>query len=66
MNRTITGDFKSVDAMTNAMDDLLASGFDREKVYMDEEHLQLKVIIPAEVEREVNEILQRHRPTKLH
>lgn len=66
MTKTVTGDFATEDAMKNAMDDLVSTGIPREKVFMDTEHMQLKVIIPAATESEVNEILKRHQPTRLH
>ena len=64
--RTMTGDFDSVDKMKNALDDLVATGIDREKVFMDKSQMQLKVMVPEEIEREITEILQRHNPTFLH
>ena len=66
MTKTVTGDFGSKAAMANAMDDLLSSGYPREKVFMDTEHMQLKVITADVTEREVHEILMRHKPTNVH
>lgn len=66
MTKTVTGDFATEDAMKNAMDDLVSTGIPREKVFLDTERMQLKVIIPAATEPEVNEILKRHEPTRLH
>lgn len=66
MNRTMTGDFDSVGKMKNAMEDLLAAGIDREKLYMDEINMQLKVMVPEDIAREITEILQRHNPSTLH
>lgn len=66
MTKTVTGDFATEDAMKNAMDDLVSTGIPREKVFMDTENMQLKVIIPAATEPEVIEILKRHEPTRLH
>ncbi|WP_440997184.1 hypothetical protein [Arhodomonas sp. SL1] len=64
--KVITGDFETEEQMTNARDDLISTGIDAEKVTVDREHMQLKVVIPADIEREINEILQRHDPLKLH
>ncbi len=66
MTKTVTGDFATEDAMKNAMDDLVSTGIPREKVFLDTERMQLKVIIPAATEPEVNEILKRHQPTRVH
>lgn len=66
MSKTITGDFRTEDAMRNAMDDLLSVGIPREQVFMDTAQMTLKVITPEATAREVNEILTRHQPTKLH
>ena len=66
MTKTVTGDFASEGAMKNAMDDLVSTGIPRESVFMDTSLMQLKVIIPAATEPEVNEILKRHKPTKVH
>ncbi|MBT0961046.1 hypothetical protein [Denitromonas iodatirespirans] len=66
MRKTITGDFRTEDAMRNAMDDLLSVGIPREQLFMDTAQISLKVITPEATEREVNEILTRHQPIKLH
>lgn len=64
--KVMNGDFESVEQMTNARDDLLSTGIDNEKVTVDHEQIQLKVVIPDDIEREVTEILQRHNPKQLH
>lgn len=66
MTRTVTGDFGSEDAMKNAMDDLISNGIPREEVFMDNEHMQLKVMVPDAIEASVAEILRRHHASKLH
>ena len=65
MTTTVTGEFQDVDAARNAMDDLISAGFDREKVYLEEEGPRLKVLIPATAEGEVREILNRHGPREV-
>lgn len=62
MNMTITGNFNSKDQVRNAREDLVASGIPQEQMFTDEEHYQLKVMAPAEVEPEILEILNRHAP----
>lgn len=66
MTVTVTGVYKSVDAVRNVLDDLVSTGIDREKVYADEDNKQVKVMIPNSAVNEIKEILNRHLPTELH
>lgn len=66
MTRTVTGDFGSEDAMRNAMDDLISNGIPREELFMDSEHMQLKVMVPDAMKGGVGEILERHHAKNLH
>jgi hypothetical protein len=66
MTTTITGVYKSMETIYNAVDDLLATGIDREKIFADEEHCELKVMVPSVIRPEITEILQRHNPTEMH
>ena len=66
MTRTLTADYASRDAARNAVDELLSDGIDREKIYLDEETNQVKVMTPDATAREITEILNRHKPTQLH
>ena len=66
MTKTITGIYDSPAKVMNAMDDLLATGIDREKVYVDEENeTQIKVMVPEAIDREITEILERHNPKEI-
>lgn len=66
MSITLTGIFSSKDTVTNAVEDLLASGIDREKVFVDKQHdTQVKVTIPNSIDREITEILRRHHPKEI-
>lgn len=65
MTTTITGAFTSMDTIHNTMEDLLANGIDREKMFADSEHTELKVMIPDDIENEVLEIIQRHKPVEM-
>ncbi len=65
MTKTITGVFDSADKVANAMDDLVSSGIDREKVFADKEKNQVKVMIPDTIEREIIEFLNRHNPAEV-
>lgn len=66
MTTTITGVYQSLETVDNTLDDLLAIGIDREKIFADEEHCELKVVVPSEICPEITEILQRHNPTNIH
>jgi hypothetical protein len=65
MSKTVTGVFDSIDKARNAKDDLVSTGIPREKVYLDNETNQVKVITPAETEAEILEVLNRHEPTQV-
>jgi len=65
MAKTVTGVYDSTDTVHNAVDDLISTGFDREKVFANEENKEVKVMIPDAAEREVKEILNRHRPIEV-
>jgi hypothetical protein len=65
MPKTVTGKFGSADAARNAHEDLIDSGFPSEKVYLDREAGEVKVIATADTEREVREILGRHQPADI-
>lgn len=61
MNKTINGSYDEHDQAKNTWDDLIATGIPRDNIYIDEDNKQVKVIVPAETEREVREIFERHR-----
>ncbi len=65
MTKTITGSYDASLKIKNAQEDLIASGIDREKIFRDDDSGQLKVIVPADIEPEIVEILKRHEPTSV-
>lgn len=65
MTKTITGSYDASLKIKNAQEDLIASGIDREKIFRDDDSGQLKVIVPADIEPEIVEILKRHKPTSV-
>ncbi|MHB1188897.1 hypothetical protein [Thiobacillus sp.] len=65
MTATVTGIYDSTDQIRNAEDDLLASGIPSEKIFVDEQARQIKVIIPETTKPEIVEILNRHKPVRL-
>ncbi|MCW8889161.1 MAG: hypothetical protein OQL20_00705 [Sedimenticola sp.] len=62
MTTTITGAFTSMDTIRNTMDELIANGIDREKIFADAENNELKVMVPDDIEFEVTKIIKRHHP----
>ena len=65
MTETINATYSSVDKAKNAVDDLVSTGIDREKVFLDEDAVQVKVITANVVEPEITEILKRHDPSEV-
>ena len=60
MNKTINGRYDDPDQATNTLDDLVGTGIPRDKVYIDEANRTIKVMVPDEVEAEIQEIFSRH------
>ena len=65
MTQTVTAAYESELKARNAFDELVSDGFPRESLFLDEQAWELKVIIGDSAQREVEEILNRHEPTKL-
>lgn len=63
MNKTLNGHYEDIDQARNTEEDLLATGLPRESVYLDKDNQVIRVMIPAEEEREIREIFDRHRVT---
>ncbi len=57
MSKTVNGAYRDHDQAKNTWDDLIATGIPRDNIYIDEDAKLVKVIVPAETEREVREIL---------
>lgn len=64
MNTTVTMSYRSIDALKNAVDDLLGAGIPQEQFHVIKEDLELKVITPQVTEPEIRELLGRHDPIK--
>ena len=62
MTETVTKTYRTVDALKNVKDDLVSTGFEQERIFVDKANKQVKVIIPNVNEPEVLEILNRHDP----
>ncbi len=63
MVRIITATYASADTLKNTMDDLVNVGLPAEKLFVNREGLQLKIISGPEIEREILEVVNRHHPT---
>lgn len=63
MAKALTGTFDSVDKARNASDDLINIGLEQEKVFLDRDHMLVKVIVPNSIEREIREVFDRHDPS---
>ncbi|MCH4564541.1 MULTISPECIES: hypothetical protein [Halomonas] len=65
MTQTVTAAYGSSMKATNAYDELVSEGFPREKLFLDKETNQVKVIIPDASKPEAEEILRRHEPSEV-
>jgi hypothetical protein len=54
--------YGSLDALKNAVDDLIGVGIPQEQFHVIKDDLQLKVITPEASEAEIRELLGRHSP----
>lgn len=61
MNKTLNGSYTDHDQAKNAWDDLIGTGIPRDNIFIDEEAKVVKVSVPAEAEREILEIFERHQ-----
>jgi hypothetical protein len=66
MTEVITATFDAFSKAQNTADDLIATGIDSEKVFLDDRTMQVKVMVPNVIEGEITEILQRHQPTQVN
>lgn len=65
MTQTVTAAYDNVDKAINAYDELVSDGFSSEELFLDRENRQVKVIAPETIQREVEEILNRHEPDEV-
>jgi len=66
LTKIFSAEYDSLDKARNALDDLINIGLDREKVFLDEDNVLVKVMTPDEIEREVWEVLYRHEPSAIY
>ena len=65
MATTLTATYATEAAARNAFDDLIGSGYPREKIFRQKDMPEIKVLSPGATVREAREILDRHAPSKL-
>jgi hypothetical protein len=65
MFKTVVATYASQTAVTNVVDDLINSGIPREKIYSDDNTLQVKVMVPETGVAGIKELLNKHQPTEL-
>ena len=65
MSIVITATYDSDVAIENVVEDLVATGIDRDKILDDDKNHLVKVMVPTSSEAEIREILGRHQPQEL-
>ena len=65
MAKTLTARYGIAGAARNAHEDLIGTGYPSDKVYLDSDKAEVKVISSSEGEREAREILERHKPSEI-
>lgn len=65
MTQTVTAAYGSIEKAANAFDELVSEGFPREKLYLDKDTNEIKVIVPDTSQPEAEEILNRHGPDQV-
>ncbi|MDX1559066.1 MAG: hypothetical protein R3193_09185 [Marinobacter sp.] len=63
MSKALNGNFTSKEQARNVRDDLIAMGLPQENIYIEEQENIIRVMIPTEERREIEEIFDRHRVT---
>ncbi len=59
-NKTLTGGFEDVDQARAAHRDMIAYGIPEEKIFIDEDRKEIKVIIPEEQTPQIREVFGNH------
>ncbi|MDL0430457.1 hypothetical protein QPM17_04935 [Marinobacter sp. TBZ242] len=63
MSKALNGSFTSKDQAKNVWDDLVGSGIPQDNIYIDNDEQVIKVMIPTEERKEIEEIFDRHGVT---
>ena len=65
MFKTITATYASKTTVANVVDELVNDGIPREKIFVDDTTMQVKVMVPETGVSGMKEILNRHEPTSI-
>lgn len=63
---TITAEYDSMDTILNTKEDLVGTGIEQDRIYIDETENLVKVAISSTTESGILEILNRHNPTNVY
>ncbi|MFL1404404.1 hypothetical protein ACJO2E_03535 [Marinobacter sp. M1N3S26] len=63
MSKAINGKFQDMDQARNTRDDLIGSEIPQDRIFIDKEAMEIRVMLPEEEAREVWEIFDRHGVT---
>jgi len=59
-NKTMTGSFEDVDQARAARKYMVANGIPQEKIFIDDDRMEIKVIIPEEQTPQIREVFGNH------
>lgn len=65
MLKTITATYDSATTVANVVDELINDGLPREKIFSDDDTMQVKVMVPETAEIGIRELLNRHSPSQI-
>lgn len=65
MTKTLTANYETEEAARNAHEDLIGTGYPREKVFLQPDSTEVKVITPSDTAPQAREILGRHEPSEI-
>ena len=65
MTKTLTAKYETEAAARNAHEDLMGTGYPQEKVFLQPDSAEVKVITPSDAEPQAREILGRHEPSEI-
>lgn len=65
MFKTITATYANKATLANVVDELVNGGLPREKIYSDDDAMQVKVMVPEVEAAGITDILNRHQPISI-
>jgi hypothetical protein len=63
MSKALNGNFTSKEQARNVRDDLISMGIPQENIYIEDQENIIRVMIPTEERREIEEVFDRHGVT---